>query len=98
LYRSRNPFEGRFDSSWDIEDDFNELTSSYRFDLETLGASFSPSDIYNQQFVAGLMYELLDIEKEVKGKWFLQDEAILASKAKKAAKATLHKDQTILKF
>ena len=81
LRRSRNPCSGRFDSAWDVEQEFLQDLSDY---TTLLNRSFenchSLGNISGAHYVVGLIEEAKGVEKFVRGSWHNQDAAISRSR------------------
>jgi hypothetical protein len=99
LHRYRHPCQGRFDSSWDIETEFNSDCAQYNIYINKMARETPESDIDFHSYLSGLSFELYDIHLEVVQKWNSQDEAIEKTRLKKAGfvpPAKLDPSQTTL--
>lgn len=86
LARYASPYDGRYDTSFDIEAEFGDLVSSYKFLLREI--SKITANILDQMFIIGLQDELEDITSEIYTKWRNQDAAIEHSKYAVASRAS----------
>jgi len=103
LARARHPCRGRFDSVWDIEQDFKQAVQDFKQGVEKLASSTPEDNIDEHIFLSGLLFECSDIEAKVYNAWDFQDKAIEQQRIqrevvspKKSSSFQHHKNQTKL--